>query len=285
VSLYRVSPSKVSTWLNCPRRFRYQYVDKVKAPGNWAHLSMGNSIHDALRDWYDLPPQQRTPESAAELLRRDWRPQGFRDAEQSEQWRESAAQMVAAYAAGCDPELQPFGSERTLAARTETLSISGRVDRLDPVDGDDRRLVVVDYKTGKTVPTVDDARGSMALALYAITVQQTLRRECVAVELHHVPSGVIVRWEHSPEALDRHLRRVEQIASEMRGAEDALAARGDADALFPCETSRLCGWCDYRSMCAAGQAASAEQERWAGLPSAHGAAPEDGPDPDAAFGL
>lgn len=270
MTLYKVSPSKLGTWQSCPRRFRFQYVDRLRMPGNWAHLSMGNSIHDALRDYYELAPEQRTPDIAGRALIRRWRANGFRDAQQSEQWRAAAARMVAAYAAGSDPMMEPFGTERTLAARTETLSISGRVDRLDPVQADDRVLVVVDYKTGKSVPTVDDARGSVALALYAITVQQTLRRDCAAVELHHVPSGVRVRWEHTPEALDRHLRRVEQIAAEMRAAEDSLTAGGDADALFPCVTSRLCGWCDYRSICVEGAAASTEQERWAGLPSAEG---------------
>lgn len=278
-----MSPSKLGTWQNCPRRFRYQYVERLRMPANWAHLSMGNSIHDALRDYYELEPAQRTPEIATRALMRRWRANGFRDAQQSEQWRDAAAQMVAAYAASSDPMLEPFGTERTLAARTDTLSISGRVDRLDPVDGDDRAVVVVDYKTGKSVPTVDDARGSVALALYAITVKQTLRRDCAAVELHHVPSGVRVRWEHTTEALERHLRRVEQIAAEMREAEAALAAGGDADALFPCVTSRLCGWCDYRSICEPGQAASVEQERWAGLPSAEGIVQQDGADPDAAF--
>ena len=53
--LYAISPSKLGTWLDCPRRFFLQYVERQRASGSWAHLSMGNAIHNALRDWFDDP--------------------------------------------------------------------------------------------------------------------------------------------------------------------------------------------------------------------------------------
>ena len=78
--------------------------------------------------------------------------------------RERAREYVEAYLEGVDPRAEPVGRERTVSVRTEHAALSGRVDRID-----DRPegLVVVDYKTGRAPLTVDDARGSLALAIYA----------------------------------------------------------------------------------------------------------------------
>ena len=75
---------------------------------------------------------------------------------------------------------------------------------------------MVDYKTGRHVLSVDDARSSLALALYAIAASRTLHRDCRQVELHHLPSGQVLTWTHTDETLRRHLRRAEQVARRVR---------------------------------------------------------------------
>ena len=52
---------------------------------------------------------------------------------------------------------------------------------------DGTELVVVDYKTGRHLLSTDDARSSLALALYALAAGRVLRRPCHRVELHHLP--------------------------------------------------------------------------------------------------
>src|SRR5258708_22606517 len=78
--------------------------------------------------------------------------------------------MVEAYVTGLDPASEPVGVERTVRTRTELIAVSGRIDRLDDrrEPGGSGDLVVVDYKTGRHVLTVDDARTSLPLALYAL---------------------------------------------------------------------------------------------------------------------
>src|SRR5690349_21134334 len=164
--LFRASPSRLLAWLDCPRRYRLQYLDRPSPPPRVqrAHTSVGIAVHNALRDWWDLPESQRTPEAGAELVRTSWIDVGFRDAEQSLQWRARAQQQVRDYLADVDPGQQPLGIERTVSLRTEGLALQGRIDRLDErVDG----LAVVDYKTSRSVPTDDEARTSLPLALYA----------------------------------------------------------------------------------------------------------------------
>jgi RecB family exonuclease len=178
--------------------------------------------------------------------------------------------MVQGYAAGLDPSDEPVGVERTVATRTDKIAVSGRIDRLDsrPADDAGTELVVVDYKTGRHVLTVDDARSSMALALYALAAGRVLRRPCHRVELHHLPTGEVLVWSHTDESLARQLRRAEDIAAEAAPADermrDGLQA-GAYDKVFPPRPGPSCGWCDYRRHCPEGAAAAVPRRPWDGL--------------------
>jgi hypothetical protein len=157
--------------------------------------------------------------------------------------------------------------ERTVAMKTPRLALSGRIDRLDR-RGDE--LVVVDYKTGRHILTTDDARGSMALAVYAAAAAKTMRRPCRRVELHHLPTGEVIEWEYSEESLARQLGRVEDIGVEVADAHTAAtAADGDQallEAIFPPRAGPQCGWCDFLAHCREGQDATPQRPQpWAGL--------------------
>lgn len=149
--------------------------------------------------------------------------------------------------------------EQWITVATERIVVEGRADRIDR-RGDE--LVIVDYKTGRT-PTVDDARDSRALALYAVAAARTLRRACTQVELHHVPTGQVAAWRHDQRSLQEHVSAAEDTAAELGAATDALAAGGDPDALFPARPAPRCGSCDLRRSCPIGRATAVERESWA----------------------
>jgi RecB family exonuclease len=263
--LFTCTPSRLTTWLDCPRRYRMTYLDRPSPPKGppWAHNTVGSAVHLALSRWWSEPIDRRTPATARSLVERAWSGDGFADDAQAARYRDYAADMVARYVATLDPYDEPVGVERTVATRTGALAVSGRVDRVDR-RGDE--LVVVDYKTGRSVLTTDDARGSLALALYALACQRTLRRSCTSVELHHLPTGRIARFDHTEQSLARHLSRAEAIGAEAIAAAEALRNGGDPDELFPARVSHVCGWCDFVRGCPAGLAAAGSPKRpWDGL--------------------
>jgi hypothetical protein len=236
----------------------------------WAHNSVGASIHNALAAWWRLPLARRTVEGAASLLTRGWITEGFTDAAQSARYRDWARSMVENYVSGLDPDDEPLGVERTVATRTDAIAVSGRIDRLDSrlSETGARELVVVDYKTGRHVLSVDDARSSLALALYAIAAARSLRQDCQRVELHHLPSGQVLAWEHTPESLSRHLRRAEDIAAECSAADEKMRGSlppAQYDEVFPPTPKPGCGWCDFLRHCPEGQAAAVTHRPWDGL--------------------
>ncbi|MGH8777102.1 MAG: RecB family exonuclease [Jiangellaceae bacterium] len=262
--LYRATPTRLTTWLDCPRRYRFTYLDRPP-PGKgppWAHNTLGAVVHLALADWWRLPLSRRTVSAAGALVERSWRSDGFRDDAQASLWRGHARTMVERYVTRLDPSVEPRGVERTVATVHGGVALSGRVDRIDE-RGDE--LVIVDYKTGRHVLSVDDVRSSIALAVYAAAAARTLRLPCRRVELHHLPTGAVHVWEHDERTLGRHLGRADDVAAECAGADAAFRAGNAGDDVFPARPSALCGWCDFRANCAAGQAQSAQRTPWAGL--------------------
>ena len=284
--LYPCTPSRLRAWLDCPRRYRMTYLDRPAPPKGppWAHNSLGASVHNALAGWWRLKREERTPEAAGGLLERGWITEGYADETQSVEYLRWSRAIVERYVTRLDPASEPAGVERTVGAKTDLIAVSGRIDRLDDrparqaspdaapdphaADPYGRELVVVDYKTGRSRLSTDDARSSLALALYALAAGRVLRRPCRVVELHHVPTGEVLRWVHSAGSLDRQLRRAEDIAGECSAADEQYKSdpeSGRGDEVFPPSPGSWCGWCDFRAQCPQGRSAAAQRRSWDGL--------------------
>ena len=264
--LIRLSPSALDAWRDCPRRYRHAYVDRPPPPraGASAHFSLGVSVHNALRDWWLSPVSRRTAGAASSLVDLSWVGDGYRSPAQSDAWRERARGWVTSYVSSLDPVAEPFGVERKVVGVYGDTQLFGRLDRLD--ERPDGSLVVVDYKTGRSGVSADEARGSWALAVYAYAASRTLRRPVSRVELHHVPTGEVVAHEHTPESLRRHLDRMSETAEEVRAAAAAVSGGVAADEAYPAVAGPRCGWCEFHRSCPAGQAAVPRaREPWAGL--------------------
>lgn len=257
---FACTPSRLASF-DCPRRYRMSYLDRPTpsrgAP--WAHNTVGAVVHLALHRWWQLPRSGRTPDQGGALVERNWQSDGFRDDDQSGVWRGRAREWVRRYLDALDPDQEPVGVERTVAMTTAQLAVSGRVDRIDDREGE---LVIVDYKTGRRVPEASDAASSQALALYALGAARTMRRTCVRVELHHLPSSTVASYEHSPESLARHVARAEASAQDITAATDTYESGARADDVFPPDPGPGCSWCDFRKHCPEGRSASTERASW-----------------------
>lgn len=261
--LFVCTPSKLGAFDDCPRRYRYGYVDRPAPPKGpaWAHNSLGASVHTALRSWYLLPPDKRTVEALPGLLKATWVREGYRDEAQERTIFALALEWLEGYVAGLDPQDDPVGVERYVAVKTGLLALNGRADRIDR-RGDE--LVIVDYKTGRTGLSEDDARGSRALALYAFAASRVFRRPCHLVELHHLPSGTVAAYRHTDESLARQVSRAEATARDILDAERSAAGGTDPDQAYPARPGALCSWCDYRRSCPEGSQQPGK-EPWAGV--------------------
>lgn len=151
VRLTKVSPARLGTFEDCPRRYRLNYLQRPtpQRTGPWAHSTLGAVVHNALRALFDLPVAKRTAQRAMALVAEHWKDAGFADGEQAARYRARAKGWVAEYVEDHDVSEDPIGLERWVSAPVSpaggppTLIIEGRADRIDQRGGElDRKSVV-----------------------------------------------------------------------------------------------------------------------------------------------
>lgn len=239
----RLSFSRIESYANCPRKFRYSYVDKLPGrPG--PHLSFGSSIHNALEAFYDRKlPTCPSEEELLQFLYDGWDHSGFADLPREEQlgFYRHAQQVLRRYH-------QRVADRYRLPVATEAwfelpiayeATVVGSIDRVD-VD-DDGQFHVVDYKTNRKVKDRARVASSLQLSLYALACRHLYGALPATVSLDFVVAGVEVVATLDELDLDAARQAVLDTAAAVR-----------AEAYEP-RPNPLCDWCDYRALCPAWQ--------------------------------
>lgn len=241
--LFELNPSKLQCYIDCPRQYRFRYVDRRPERRTFGPTALGRSVHKALRDFYGLEPDQRTVDNLLRALRRAWDPTGYRSSKEAEDAYSRAEDMLRRYHSGTDPHkarVVALESKFSHAKSREGILVTGRVDRIDIDAGE---YVIVDYKTGRFGEHDSTIDESLPLSLYAIAVSAVLGREVSRVAVEHLPTGRRAETRRDPDRLSGDWKVVVQIADEMRSGTE-----------FPPRPGSLCRWCDYLSVCPEGRA-------------------------------
>lgn len=69
-----LSVSQVTTWLACPRKYRFRYIDRREPESRSGNLAFGSAVHSAIEWWQSERMAGREPgaDRAARLFRADW---------------------------------------------------------------------------------------------------------------------------------------------------------------------------------------------------------------------
>jgi putative RecB family exonuclease len=254
----RLSFTRVDTFEQCPRRFRYQYVDGLpQAPA--PQLSFGSSLHATLEWLYDRKhPVLPSLEETLQALFDAWRSEGYSEVARSEQMTayEHARQVITEMHARIGrtgfrlPAAVEAWFELPVAA---DIVVVGAIDRIDAHE--DGSLHVIDYKTNRRARTRGQVQGSLQLAIYALATRELYGRLPETVALDFIVPGVTVTVPVADLDLDAVPARLAEVAARIRSGEDAPTP------------NRLCDWCDFRAICPA----------WIGDPGVEGTAGSDEP--------
>ncbi len=236
----RLSFSRIDQHRRCPRRFRYQYVDRI--PGRPAPpLSFGTAIHEALERFYDRKlPVEPTEDELVGFLYETWDSSGFADVDRDEQkrWYHQGQQVLRRYHQRVAGRYRlPVATEAWFELPVDNAVVVGSIDRVDA--DDDGGLRVVDYKTNKRVRDRTAVARSLQLAIYALACEHLYGELPVEVSLDFVVAGIEVAVGIDEIDLDAAREAVRTTA-------DAVLA-----ASFPPTPSRLCDWCDFKAICPA----------------------------------
>jgi len=236
----RISFSRFSTYQTCPQQYKLHYVDKIPVP-TAPELHFGSAVHEALSFMY-APKHLQTPsvEEVAQAFITAWQ---AREAEVAEGRRqlyfEQGVDMLRRHYQRHLPR-----EEGRFTAATERFFdvpldgdhvLNGRIDRIDVLPGN--RLEIIDYKTGRTMPTQQMAEKDRQLAIYRMAADQLYPGHQVTTTFLYLLHDFELRVTHS-----------EDFLADTRAAMAEVIARIQLSDYDP-DPGAHCDWCAYRSYC------------------------------------
>lgn len=245
------SHSRLSAFEDCPRKFRYRYVDEIKVDSEGVEAFMGKRVHEILERLYHHVARFGKPPSLAQVLdrfRQDWA-RAWHDKvlivrveNPPEFYQERGARCLENFYRAHYPfnDGETVGLEQHLRLQ---LDGEGRYRAVGIVDRIARRgdgvFEIHDYKTSGYLPQQRRIDQDRQLALYQIGLSQTYA-DARDVELvwHYLVFNKTLRSRRSAEALDK-------LCSETVRLIDVI----EAETEYPARPGPLCRWCDYADLC------------------------------------
>lgn len=243
-----LSPTRVTSFTDCPLAFRLRSIDRLPEPPS-VHATKGTLVHRALeRLIWEHPRAQRTRAVATVELDRAW--EELQDdpelvdlhlsEEEAAIFRSDAAGLVDNYFSLEAPELvHAVGVEILLEADLGDLRLRGIIDRLDMTESGD--LVVVDYKTGRAPGARYEKAKLTGVHLYALLCELTLGVAPVEVRLLHLREPLVISATPTAQTLRGQRQRTLAVWRAIERACD----HGD----FQPRPSGLCRFCNFRECC------------------------------------
>lgn len=162
----QLSASQLETYEDCPRRYFYEYVLRVRGDSN-VYAELGTLVHEVLRAFLD-PNNDEVDyglDGLRELGERTWRDDLARYRPQVEEARRDFFDMLERWweEEGSVARPDVLAVERHFDVKVGPHTITGSIDRIDRRDG---AIRIVDYKTSSKETPADEMPDNLQLAVY-----------------------------------------------------------------------------------------------------------------------
>lgn len=272
----RLSPSRAQDFIDCPKKFYYKTIEKLVDPPT-IHTARGTIAHTALERLFDHPQGERSSDIAESYVEPAWeqlkhpdldaievdylRQRAKDDSERyltqlaageidEDELIKTAKKMVRNYFRMEDPNaFDPEGRELSLAAKAAGVPLTGIIDRLDKVEGDDGevRWYISDYKTAGKIPTDRWIDGKFfGMRVYAVLMQEQMGIQVTGLRLIYLKGAkpeAIKYQPVTPESIESTKRQLKALWQAIQGAERRNQ--------WPTKTGPLCNWCAFIDRCPA----------------------------------
>ena len=243
-----LTPSKITSFVNCPLAFRFSYIDRLPEPAS-PQLVLGTLVHRALQLLFTRGlVTDRTPKNAQGALDAAWDELrnseevlglGF-DNELQSSFLHQATTLLEHYFTLEDPvSVTPVGIELDLRTALENIELRGIIDRLDYLRNGE--FAITDYKTGRS-PRPEQSRARLlGVHFYAFLCEQILKRRPREVRLMYLKDQVVI--VDTP--TDQTMRGLRQRAVAVWAAIEQACIEDN----FRPHRSALCKTCAFQAFC------------------------------------
>lgn len=242
--------SRVTTFEQCARRFRYRYLDGVKEGFQGVEGFMGKQVHSSLEWLYErrsagtVPPVEEVVAFYCDEWDRCLAAEAapvrvVKSGVEMESYRRAGAEMLTRF------YRERFLSDRLVTVANEyhfvvpvgsAYQFQGFIDRV--ATDANGLLHIIDYKTGSRVPKKFEGKEAQQLEAYAMAMFRQGEAEEIELVLDFLKTGARLRRRVLRSEADEIEVRIEQRISK---AEEA--------SVFPPAPGVLCGWCGYNDLC------------------------------------
>lgn len=257
--IIKTSYSALDTFKQCPLKYKFQVIDKIKAP-KLKEAVFGDKLHKALQYFHSKQMPSPTLDELLNYLKEIWpaSPDASRGG-QSDIFGDEQTDMI--YFSEAIKILKHYyehylkikdnftvlGTETRFEVllenpknKDEKCLLAGIIDRIDKTkDG----IEIIDYKTTKKLPSQEDVNNSLQMSLYCLGVIDRWPQfaeqgtEKIKLTFYYLKHQETITTHRTKQQLD-HIQ--EKIWAQ-------LAEIGKSE--FQAIPSALCDWCGYKKLC------------------------------------
>lgn len=232
----RLSYSSISTYENCPAKYKFQYESKLPTQPSPA-LSFGDSLHQTLYRFHNRPvPVAPGLAELNEILESVWVSDGYSDPSEERTYHSHALQILEQYHAENAPVyVIPAALEQRFQIEVEGVTISGVLDRMDRLPGGGYEII--DYKTNRRLPPASRIHDDLQLSMYYLAAKEVWGIEPEKLTLYFLLPNQRMSTTRTPADADQLRRRIATVAERIEAGK------------FEPRENPLCGWCDFQEVC------------------------------------
>ena len=239
-----LSPSKITTFLACPTKFYWTYIDPK---GRWylrskSYYSFGTTLHNVLQRFHDSGDTGvTTTAEAVAALEESWIESGYSSQDEMMQAMAEGKAIVETYVEAKLREpvtSQTLMVEKLLKKDMGEFILNGRIDRVE--EWDDGTLEIVDYKSGRLGVTEDDILSDLAMSCYQVLLREKFPDRTIVASIVALRTGKKATAGLDRSELDRFVADLQVLGGMIIGQE----WEGHSPLKKP-----LCASCDFLPLC------------------------------------
>ena len=245
------SHSRLSTFEQCPQKYKLNYIDKVETEVEEStEAFMGVRVHETLEKLYcDLMYQKKNSiENLLSFLNDEWE-KNWSDSiiiVKKQYSPENYLKMAQKFVTDYYNRYAPFDQNKTIAIEERILinlddsgeyKLQGFIDRL--TETDDGYYEIHDYKTNSRLPLPEYIDKDRQLALYSIGVK----------ERYPDVRDIRLIWHFLAFNKEIDSTRTDEELENLRQDTVNLIDKIEDEEQFPTNPSGLCNWCEYQEIC------------------------------------
>ncbi len=260
-----LSYSKLSMYIQCPRRYRLCYLDKkgVKPQG---FFSIGSTIHNALEVFYQIKTKNNKEPSIDQLLNlydKFWISAGYKTPQEEKEYYLNGRQWLINYYEKFVKEkfITAYATEEyfELPIGKNTHVMIGYIDRIQK--NPDGTFEILDYKTDPKIRSQQEVDSDLQLTIYYWALRNR-GIETKSLGLIFIRFAEIVYTTRSQKDIDVLDGYVKEVADRMwADAEKYMNLAKEYDEknqvipeekieeILPSKINKYCGGCDYLKGC------------------------------------